>query len=92
MIGQYLPQTNESATFPKTFQFSELNKACGRICSGGRGPRPVPAKTADLTADKLRRTCVSDRALFSSAPRTPIPQVGWVVYLRCARHALAIGQ
>jgi len=27
MIGQYLPQTNESATVPKTFQFSELNKA-----------------------------------------------------------------
>jgi len=26
MIGQYLPQTNESATVPKTFQFSELNK------------------------------------------------------------------
>ena len=29
MIGQYLPQTNESATVPKTFQFSELNKALG---------------------------------------------------------------
>jgi len=27
MIGQYLPQTNESATVPKTFQFSDLNKA-----------------------------------------------------------------
>jgi hypothetical protein len=27
MIGQYLPQTNESVTVPKTFQFSELNKA-----------------------------------------------------------------
>jgi len=27
MIEQYLPQTNESATVPKTFQFSELNKA-----------------------------------------------------------------
>jgi len=27
MIGQYLPQTNESATGPETFQFSELNKA-----------------------------------------------------------------
>jgi len=27
MIGQYLAQTNESATVPKTFQFSELNKA-----------------------------------------------------------------
>jgi hypothetical protein len=27
MIEQYLPQTNESATVPKTFQFSELNQA-----------------------------------------------------------------
>ena len=27
MIEQYLPQTNESATVPKTFQFSKLNKA-----------------------------------------------------------------
>jgi hypothetical protein len=33
MIGQYLPQTNESATVPKTFQFSELNKAhAARMC------------------------------------------------------------
>jgi len=24
MIGQYLPQTNKSATVPKTFQISEL--------------------------------------------------------------------
>ena len=26
MIGQYLPQTNESATVPKTKKFSKLNK------------------------------------------------------------------
>jgi len=32
MIGQYLPQTNESATVPKTFQFSELNKAPPQRC------------------------------------------------------------
>jgi hypothetical protein len=27
MIGQYLPQTNESATVPKTQNFCQLNKA-----------------------------------------------------------------
>jgi hypothetical protein len=27
MIGQYLPQTNESATVPKTQKFCQLNKA-----------------------------------------------------------------
>ena len=43
--------------------------------SGGRGPRPVPAKTADLTADKLRRTCVSDRTLFLELP-TPTGRLG----------------
>jgi len=33
MIEQYLPQTNESATVPKTFQFSELNKARGEVAT-----------------------------------------------------------
>ena len=31
MIEQYLPQTNESATVPKTFQFSELNEALDQL-------------------------------------------------------------
>jgi hypothetical protein len=44
------------------------NKSQRRICQEARGPRPVPAKTADLMADKLRRTCVSDRTLFLELP------------------------
>ena len=43
MIGQYLPQTNESTTVPKTFQFSKLNKALvwGRWEIGGRHTSPA---------------------------------------------------
>jgi len=48
MIEQYLPQTNESATVPKTFQFWQLNNAlasspCQIFC-----PAPVPAPALTL--------------------------------------------
>ena len=59
MIGQYLPQTNESATVPKTFQFSELNKALVRI---------VIMQRAQVVFRPVNSTCatVKDEAYYST--------------------------
>ena len=74
MIGQYLPQTNESATVPKTFQFSELNKADG----GPIGDVGV-GRAKDNGGPSMMRTCPKPGLVSMTMCGTLVADMCWAV-------------